>query len=430
MTQKRTDAREKLWTPDYVIVMAASLGISMCNYFFFSTLPLYAQKMTGSAALAGLMTGAYTLAALAVRPLAGSLSDRIGRTRLLIAGAALCALSCLCYRLAPVLALLLAVRALHGVGFGVHSTAGGAVAADVIPKSRMGEGIGYFGLYGTIAAAVAPGIALAIVDDGRVESFGFLFFLSAAVSAASAALDCCIGYERKAARTRAAKPAPSAVPAAAGDRAAAGAAPGEGRKPTAGPPTGLPKTYLGFEAGVLQPALVLVLLYVGLSGVTSFLSLFALDRKLGNVGLFFTVNAAGLFLSRVLLGRLSDERGPGIVVIPGVAVLAACLAAIPFARSLAFLYALAFPLGLAQGAVGPALNALMFDRCSASRRGTASAAYFSAIDVGYGIGSIALGFVAAGLGYYAVYALSAAAAVAALLVYALGLGRSVAPRRG
>ncbi len=75
--------------------------------------------------------------------------------------------------------LLLAIRALNGLGFGMHSTSGGAVAADVVPKSRMTEGIGYFGLYATAASAVGPVIALAIVGDGEIRDFQFLFFLAA-----------------------------------------------------------------------------------------------------------------------------------------------------------------------------------------------------------------------------------------------------------
>lgn len=44
---------ERLWGKDYIIVMIASAGISFCNYFFFSTLPIYAQNLSGSTAYAG-----------------------------------------------------------------------------------------------------------------------------------------------------------------------------------------------------------------------------------------------------------------------------------------------------------------------------------------------------------------------------------------
>lgn len=158
-------------------------------------------------------------------------------------------------------------------------------------------------------------------------------------------------------------------------------------------------------------------MYVALSSITSFLPLFALERHLGNVGLFFTINAVGLFLSRAFLGKVADKRGVDIIIIPGIVVLAICFVPIPFVGSLVYLLLIAFPLGLAQGAVGPAINTLMFNRCSSNRRGTVSAAYFSSIDIGYSIGSIWFGFIAARFNYYYIYFGSTIFTTIALIVY-------------
>lgn len=38
--------------------------------------------------------------------------------------------------------------------WGASSTASSTIATDIIPKARMGEGMGYFGLTGTLAMAV------------------------------------------------------------------------------------------------------------------------------------------------------------------------------------------------------------------------------------------------------------------------------------
>ncbi|WP_374226398.1 MFS transporter [Bacillus sp. sid0103] len=40
---------------------------------------------------------------------------------------------------------LLIVRFFHGIGFGMATTATGAIVADLIPESRKGEGMGYYG---------------------------------------------------------------------------------------------------------------------------------------------------------------------------------------------------------------------------------------------------------------------------------------------
>lgn len=393
--------RERLWCKDYILIMIASAGMSFCNYFFFSTLPIYAQMLSGTAAYAGLMTSVYTFAALAIRPFSGIISDKFGRTKLLILGAFLCSVACIMYNFASVLMLLIFVRILHGIGFGMHSTSGGAVAADVIPKSRMAEGIGYFGLYGTVAVALAPGIALSIIGNGEMQEFRALFILAAFVSFVSMIFDCFITYERKNSNSLHSKLI--------------------SKNKNDSDKGNLPKTFLGFEYAVFLPAAVLILLYISFSSVVSFLALFAYERHLGNVGLFFTINAVGLSLSRVLVGKVADKRGEDIVVIPGIVVIALCFLLIPLVNSLVYLLLIAFPLGMAQGAVVPVINTLILKRCSSKRRGTASAAYFSSIDIGYGIGSIIFGIIAAGLNYYFVYFGSMIFTVIALVVYLFGV---------
>lgn len=80
--------------------------------------------------------------------------------------------------------------------------------------------------------------------------------------------------------------------------------------------------------------------------------------------------------------------------------------------------------GLAQGAVAPALNMMMFKRCSAQRRGTASAAFYSSIDLGLGIGSIVVGVIAAGFNYYVVYLGAMTFALLALTIYLSGIAKN------
>ena len=395
MTETGEAKKEKLWSRDFIIVMTACSGISFCNFFYVSTLPILARNMTGTTVSAGLITTAFTLSSLATRPISGVLSERIGRVRLLIAGAGLCALACFLYQYCAVIFLLILVRALQGVGFGLHTTAGGAVPADIVPKSRLSEGLGIFGLYGTIASALAPGIALAVIGPGDLVSFRPLFYLSAGIALLCLVLDALIRYER-------------------GRKGAAGpvmtTAPPEAQAPAC-------KTYLGFEAGLLLPSAVLMLVIVAFSGVTSFLTLFADDRRLGNIGLFFTISAAGTFLSRVFLGKVADRRGADAVVIPAIGAVAVCLVLIPFVRQAVWLYVIGFPLGLAQGIISPTINRMMFDRCSPRRRGSASAAYFSSIDIGFAVGALLFGFIAQTLDYSFVYWGSAVFAVAAGALY-------------
>ena len=147
----------------------------------------------------------------------------------------------------------------------------------------------------------------------------------------------------------------------------------------------MPKTLLGFEYSVFLPSSVVILVFIAFSSVTSFLPLFAMDRTLGNIGLFFTINSVGLFLSRITVGKIADRKGEDIIVIPSLIASAVFLGLIPLAESSLYLFIIAMPLGFAQGAVFPAMNTLIFKKCSPQRRGTASAAFSSSIDIGIGL---------------------------------------------
>jgi predicted MFS family arabinose efflux permease len=269
----------------------------------------------------------------------------------------------------------------------------------VVPKSRLAEGIGYFGLYGTLAGAIAPGVALGIVGEGKISDFQLLFFISSGVCVMSMVFDCFITYERRQKKASAQERETGEAPA------------------RAEPCAPLPKTFLGFEYTVFLPMAVLIILFFASSSVNTFLTLFAKERGLGNIGLYYTINAVGLFLSRILFGRLTDRRGADIVVIPGTLGIVACLALIPFVRSMPLLCVIALPYGLASGAVFPSINSMIFKRSSPQRRGTASAAYFAAIDIGFALGGLVFGMLADSIGYGALYWISAGLSLLALVLY-------------
>jgi MFS family permease len=300
---------------------------------------------------------------------------------------------------------------LNGVGFGIHSTAAGAVAADVIPKSRMMEGMGYFFLYATIAFAIAPGISLSIIGEGQIEKFRFLFILASLVALLSMALDSCITYERR----RGKSPVPT-------DRKE-----GEKVDNIAFNNTTdlriLPNTFFGFEYGVFLPAFLVLLIYFSQSSVMSFLPLYSLEFKMGNIGLFYTFLAIGMFMSRLSTGKIGDKHGSNIVIIPALTILMLSYLLIPFIHTWIILLLTAFPIGFAIGAVTPTLNALIINKCSPYHRGTASAAFFSAVDLGVGVGSIFFGFIITFFTYTYMFWGSFVFTFLSLIIYIFGLAK-------
>ena len=398
---------ERLLSADYILIMFSSSVFSFMNHFFNAATPLYVSRLQGTTLQTGFIIMAYNLTALVVRPLAGVISDKTGRVKQLIMGAVICAASCFFFGLAGVIPILAIIRSVNGIGFGMHSTSAGAAAADVLPKSRMAEGIGYFGLYSTLAQALAPGIALEIVKGDEISDYRMLFFLTAGIGTAAIITNCCISYERK--RKKDAAGAEARLPDD-GKRAPAESDPAE---------SPLPKTLFGFEYVVFAPVGVMVLMFAGTTCLMNYLSLFARWKGFGNPALYFIFSGLGILISRLLFGRVVDKRGSDIVIIPGLVVMLICMALIPSTGSLAALVALGLPLGLAQGAVVPTFNSMLFRRCSASRRGTASGAYYSAIDIGIGLGAPFLGAIADAFDYRYIYWMAASLVTLSLILYIL-----------
>ena len=399
--------------------MTSTIGTNFVIFFFFSTMSLFSERLTGTAAFAGYMSMAYSITALVIRPIAGSLSDKHGRVRLIIIGAAVCVIACILYAVttnliisgfAAGLTLLVVIRALNGLGFSLNNTSAGAAVPDVAPKERMAEGVAMFGMNFTIAQAIGPFIALAIVGSGELHRFNMLFYLSAGLCAVSLISGCFIKYERGQNPRRHEKSAPES---------------------TQGSSEPDIKAFLGFEPPVFVPALLIMILYIGLSSVMSYITLYGDIRgfQVEQLGWFFFTSAAGVAAARLLFGKIADKRGPDIIIIPGIILIAISLLLIPFSPSILFLILLGAPYGLATGAVSPPLSALMFKRCSAKRRGTASAAFTMAIDAGVAIGAPVMGLIADNISFDWVFRIASALAIIALLIYICNVSEKSHARR-
>src|SRR5665811_656985 len=90
-------------------------------YLLLPTLPLYAVHLGGGDAAAGLLMGFFTGAAVAVRPLTGWALDAYGRKTILVVGTALSAVVIVAHQWAGGIALLLLLRLVNGMGFGLQT---------------------------------------------------------------------------------------------------------------------------------------------------------------------------------------------------------------------------------------------------------------------------------------------------------------------
>ncbi len=135
-------------------MLLPSLGISIANV----ALPTLAQEFGASFQAIQWIVLAYLLATTSLIVSVGRLGDIVGRRRLLVAGLLLfTAASVLCGG-APTLWLLIAARALQGLGAAILMALALALVGETVPKERTGSAMGLLGTMSAIGTALGPSI--------------------------------------------------------------------------------------------------------------------------------------------------------------------------------------------------------------------------------------------------------------------------------
>ncbi|MBC7339201.1 MAG: MFS transporter [Firmicutes bacterium] len=422
----RPATRPALWTRDFILASLANLAVFTGFQMLMPTMPVYVEFLGGRETIMGVVTGLFTLSAVGVRPVVGWALDALGRKAVFLFGLAVFVVSALSYAWAPSIAVLLAIRVFHGLGWGCSTTAAGTIAADVIPRERLGEGMGFFGLAGTIAMAVAPALGLFIIHQ---SGFTALFATSASLALAALALAAAIRYDRY--RLLPASPGTNPATGPAGGSAgelAEGSRGGPGAPPATTPvgggtrAAGLAARAAFLEPRAVRPGVVMLLCNTTYGTIVTFLALYALQRGIANIGPFFTVYAGTLALTRPLAGVLIDRRGYDAAVVPGLLAVAATMFVLSRAATLPTFLAAAVCAGIGFGAVGPAMQALAVRGLPPYRRGAANSTYYIGFDLGIGLGAMLWGSVSQAVGYAAMYLTATIPAGLALLVYVI-IGR-------
>jgi EmrB/QacA subfamily drug resistance transporter len=101
---------------------------------------------------------AYLLAITTLIVSVGRLGDIIGRRQLLLAGIFLFTVASLLCAAAPTLGLLIAARALQGLGAAIMMALSMAFVGETVPKAKTGSAIGLLGTMSAIGTALGPAL--------------------------------------------------------------------------------------------------------------------------------------------------------------------------------------------------------------------------------------------------------------------------------
>jgi len=370
--------KEKIWTKDFVLICIANFFIFLGFQMTLPTIPLFVEDLGGSDQLIGFVVGIFTFSALLLRPYAGNSLETKGRKFVYLIGLSIFVLSVGSFGFLASIFLLFAMRVVQGVGWGFSTTASGTIATDLIPASRRGEGMGYYGLSGNLALAFGPSLGLILTG---VISFKQLFLICAGLGLIALLLSSRITYKSVEQR-----------------------------------PVGTTKLNL-FEKSALKPSLLLFFITVTFGGIAAFLPLYTEQKDIGGIQLYFLLYALALMVTRSFAGQLYDRKGHQAVFIPGTLLILVAMVFLAWLPNSMVLFIAAFLYGLGFGMVQPALQAWAIEKSPMNRRGMANATFFSFFDLGVGIGAMVFGQIGHLLGYSSIYKTGAVSIFISMLLY-------------
>lgn len=360
-------AKDKLFIPGFCYILAANFLLFFAFYLLLPVLPFYLkEEFAAGKSMIGFILSCYTIACLSIRPFSGYMIDTFSRKPLYLLSYFVFTVIFGGYMIAAAMAFFIVLRIVHGFAFGMVSVAGNTIVIDILPSSRRGEGLGYYGLANNLAMSFGPMIGLFMHGNVSYEVIFACSLISGSLGLLMASL--------------------VKTPA---------------KQPIKREPLSLDRFFLvkGLPAGV-----ALLLLSIPYGMTTSYVAMYAEEIGIEvSSGLYFTFMAVGLAVSRIFSGKQVDKGRITYVITLGMYLactsflaLAACQHLMEWNSGFTsyFFLGTALVQGIAFGTMFPAFNTLFVNLAPNSQRGTATSTYLTSWDVGIGIGLLSGGFIA------------------------------------
>ena len=372
---------EKVWNRDFTLLTLSNFLMCCAYYSLISTLPVYiSHELHAVDSLVGLVMASYVVAAIFIRPFCGFSLDKFGRKKIFLISLLIYAVTFNGYLVASTVLLMVAVRFIHGVSWGLTTTSNSTVAGDIIPKSKRGQGFGYFGVSTTAGMALGPMIGTIIFHAGGYTA---MFLGGCLISLVSMGLAATIQY----------------------------------------PAYYTPRTNLEFrwksliETKTIIPSINLLIIMLTYGGLISFVALFGHDIGIQNPSGFFLFYAIGIISSRFAIGKALDRNGPRRIIIICLSLLIIGFPLLALWQSQTGFYTAALILGFGNGVVFPTFQTMTNNMVPSSRRGAANSTLFISVDIGMGLGMILAGVIAQYISIPAAFLVCSAIATAGLVLF-------------
>lgn len=377
---------ERIFTRDFTLDMMISLCCSL-NYFtlLINITGFAAFRFGSDTAIGGTAAGIYVIGGLLSRIVAGKYIEMVGRKKMLLIGLSFALVMSTTYFFVSSIAMLMAIRFLHGMSYGISSTCTSDIVAKLLPQSRRGEGLGYFFLSITIACAIGPLLGMTF---GSSQNYDAVFLVGLVMYSLALVMALILRVPEETLTEEQIREAKSFT------------------------------LNSMFQRSALPLALTVMVFYFSYSGVLAFIASYSEEIGLVETATFFYLSvAAGTLLSRIYAGRIYDEKGPNKVIIPAyVGFIIGMTIFATTSDSLLFLFS-GFIIGIGVSIVFSICQSIVVSRTPPRRYGVTTSTFSALNDLGTGLGPSILGILIAAVGFRDMYLVCAFIAFASFLMY-------------
>ena len=361
------------------------------NLVRMPVLSLFAESLGAGPERIGLIVSVSTLTGVLLKLPSGALSDIYGRKMLLRIGVVAFGLPPFIYPFITDLNALTGLRFVHGLATAIFAPSALATVADLY-KERRGAALGTYTACTQSGSLLGPflggwlayeaGFPTAFVTAGVFGCIAILIFFS-------------LHLDEPPPRVREKGLAPVLAEMGKGFLAVA-----RNRRVLITSSTDAAKMIAN---GALMAFLPLYGLSVGLNP--------------GEVGLLFSVQAVTSFLSKPIMGRVSDRVGRQPLIVTGLVICAATFISMPHVGSFAVLLLLSSGFGFGEAVVSSSSAALVADSSEFKRLGAGMGMQGTVMDIGHASGPLLAGLLIAHASYQSAFAVIAGLQVLAAIAF-------------
>lgn len=359
-----------IWTRKFIIVVI----INMLTFLGFNMstvgIPMLAAEINANEVQLGLLTTCAAFAALIIRPVAGIIVARVSRKNTLLVGLLIMSIASLMYWKYSFIGVILIGRVIHGIGWGLSSTASSILSVDIIPSKKLGEGLGCVSSATSLVTALAPAIGVSLIVNYNSSSMILVMLCSSVLGLVLLVLfriDNTKVTERKIKQNR----------------------------------------YKLFNKRAGLPAFIIAFITTGYSSIVTFIAQYAAAISVLDLSMFFTVYAIATIVTRPLSGKIVDKTGCYKPSLVSLICMIFGLSIISISTNLYMLVFAAFLSGVSMGMAMVSLQALAVKNISFEERGNAMSTFLFGFDFGMAVGSFIGGFISNLIGYKNMYILMA-----------------------